>query len=181
MWPVFELTYTLFKHEAAGFLEGALISANIHSSIVDPVGWGNTTQHRARNIKDSTGNKFGTLSVSKSPAKSTVLSTSEKGISSSNTPIPAPIPSSSSPSSRNENYCTTSHYIKHQPYQYYTYSFTSFLQEIRLFSITSSKLCSSDMGTNVQNGSRNMLPVADKLERYLEDQPVGGREDSDIR
>ena len=51
MWPVFELTYTLFRHEAVGFLEGALISANIYSSIVDPVGWGNTTQHRARNIK----------------------------------------------------------------------------------------------------------------------------------
>lgn len=24
MWPVFELTYTLFKHEAVDFLEGAL-------------------------------------------------------------------------------------------------------------------------------------------------------------
>ena len=35
MWPVFELTYTLFKHEAVDFLEGSLSLIFSNELIID--------------------------------------------------------------------------------------------------------------------------------------------------
>ena len=129
-------------------------------------------------ISGSTGNK-GERSVSKSPAKSTVSSTPEKGNSISNVPIPVPIhPTSSSPSSRDGN---NSQSLPKTP------TTSKKTNNTRTASPAPSKKSVSSQPPppnlvlptwkqTFNTAPRNVvLPVANKPERYLEDQTVGGK------
>ena len=122
-------------------------------------------------ISDSTGNKE-EQSVSKSPAKSILSSTPEKGSSRSNTPIPAIVPPSSSPSSRD------SQALPKVPS-------VSRIISIRTTSPSPSKksVSSQPPPPNLvlptweqifNTAPRNIAPVTNKVERYVEDQTVGG-------
>ena len=127
-------------------------------------------------ISDSTGNK-GELSVSKSPAKSSISSTPEKGNSRSNTPIPVPIPPSSSPSSRDGNFNQS---LPKTP------NISKKVNNSRTASPAPSKKSVSSppplpnlvlptWEQTFNTAPRNMLPVTNKPERYLEGQTAGGK------
>ena len=126
---------------------------------------------------DNTGNK-GEQSVSKSPARSSVSSTPEKTNSRSNTPIPVTIPPSSSPSSRDGNHSQSLPKTPSAPKK---------ISNTRTASPAPSKKSDSSQPPPLPNlvlptwdqvfntAPRNMVPVANKPERYLEDQTVGGK------
>jgi hypothetical protein len=126
-------------------------------------------------VSDSTGNKA-EHSISKSPAKSSLSSTPEKENSRSNIPIHVTIPSSS-PSSRNENYSQSLPEIP---------TASKKVNNTRTASPAPSKksvpsqppLPSVVLPTWEQifnTSPRNVVPVTNKPERYLEDQSVGGK------
>jgi hypothetical protein len=124
-------------------------------------------------ISDSTGNK-GEQSVSKSPAKSSVSSTSGKENSRSNTPIPVIIPPSSSPSSRdgnhNQSLPTTSKKINNTRTASPAPSKKSVSSQPPL-----PNLVLPTWEQMFNTAPRNMVPVTNKPERYPEDQTVGGK------
>ena len=127
-------------------------------------------------ISDSAVNK-GEQSVSMSPAKSSLSSTPEKGNSRSNTPTHVTIPPSSSPSTRDENHSQS---LPKTP------TASKKIDNTRTASPSPSKkaVSSQPPPPNLvlptweqvfNTAPRNMAPVANKPERYLEDQTVGGK------
>ena len=115
--------------------------------------------------------------LSKSPAKSTVLSTSEKGNSGSNTPIPVSIPPSSTPSPRDGNH---SQLLPVTPS-------TRITNNTRTASPAPSKKSASSQPPPpnlvlptweqiFDTAPRNtVIPITNKPEKDLEDQTAGGK------
>ena len=128
-------------------------------------------------IEIQTSDRKGEQSFSKSPAKSSVSSTPEKGNSRSNTPIPVTIPPSSSPSSRDGNHSQS---LPKTP------ATTKNINNTRTASPAPSKksITSQPPLPNLvlptweqifNTAPRNMVPITSKPGRYPEDQTVGGR------
>ena len=125
---------------------------------------------------ESAGNKA-ERSASKSPAKSSLSSTPEKGNSRSNTPIHVPTPLSSSPSTRDEH---------HSQSLTETTTTSKKINNTRTASPAPSKkpvpnqpplpnLVLPTWEQMFNTAPRNMVPLTDKPERYLEDQTAGGK------
>ena len=136
----------------------------------------NQTSRIESQTSDRTGNK-GEQSISKSPAKYSVSSTPEKGHSRSNTPIPVIIPPSSSPSSRDGNQGqllpktqTTSKNINNTRTASPAPSKKSVSSQPPL-----PNLVLPTWEQMFNTAPRNIVPVTNKPERYLEDKTVGGK------